>query len=166
MVLVAKNIDGDCVSGKAMDRWFAGVLFCIAAVSIAGCATPSAPEPRGKWVPVNRFADAPQAIPLTQSYVYQASPADGTLKTMLTRWARDSRMSLSYQHPNDYTLYRPVADIRTPSLVEATAALTSAYASQKVVVVAERGQIVVSFAYQGDASMPAPAAADLPARGK
>lgn len=142
------------------------MVFCFAAVLLVGCATPSAPDPRGKWMPVNRFADAPQAIPLTQSYVYQASPADGTLKTMLARWARDSRMTLSYLHPNDYTLYRPVASVRTPSLAEAVAALTSAYASENVVVVVDRGQIVVSRASQAVGSVAAPVAADLSAAGQ
>lgn len=118
----------------------------VAVAFLAGCATPNAPEPRGKWVPVNRFADVPQAIPLNQAYVFQATPADGTLKTMLTRWARDSKMTLSYLHPNDYTLYGPISSIRTPSLVEASAALTAAYSSQNVVVVVDRSAIVVSLA--------------------
>lgn len=65
------------------------LAFVVAVLSLAGCATPSAPDPRGKWMPVNRMADAPQAIPLNQVYVFQANPADGTLKAMLTRWARD-----------------------------------------------------------------------------
>nr|WP_255682309.1 hypothetical protein [Luteimonas sp. BDR2-5] len=115
---------------------------------MVGCATPSAPDPRGKWLPVNRFSETPQAIPLNQVYVFQAMPADGTLKTMLTRWARDSQMTLSYLHPNDYTLYGPVGSIRTPSLAEAAAALTSAYSSENVVVVVDRSTIVVSVATQ------------------
>lgn len=164
--LVAEDSGGDCVSSSSMDRRHACMVFCIAAASLVGCATPSAPDPRGKWMPVNRFADAPQAIPLNQSYVYQASPADGTLKTMLTRWARDSRMTLSYLHPNDYTLYGPVGSVRTPSLAEAVAALTSAYASENVVVVVDRGQIVVSRASQAGGSGAAPVAADLSAAGQ
>lgn len=104
-------------------------------------------------MPVNRLAEAPQAIPLSQVYVFQASPADGTLKTMLTRWARDSRMTLSYLHPNDYTLYGPVGSIRTPSLVEASAALTAAYTRENVVVAVDRSTIVVSVAgYQAEAA--------------
>lgn len=106
-------------------------------------------------MPVNRMADAPQAIPLNQVYVFQANPADGTLKSMLTRWARDQRMSLTYLHPNDYTLYGPVGSIRTPSLVEAASALTAAYASQNLVVVVDRSTIVVSLATQRDESISA-----------
>lgn len=155
-----------CVSCISMDRRYACLVLCVAAVSLVGCATPSAPDPRGKWMPVNRFADAPRAIPLNQSYVYQASPADGTLKTMLTRWARDSRMTLSYLHSNDYTLHGPVGSVRTPSLAEAVAALTSAYASENVVVAVDRGRIVVSFASQAGEPLAASVAADLSAAGQ
>ncbi|WP_367381359.1 hypothetical protein [Stenotrophomonas cyclobalanopsidis] len=115
-------------------------------VLLAGCVTPPAPEPRGKWRPVNRLSDVTHAIPLQQSHVYQSSPVDSTLKGLLTRWAKDSGMTLSYLHPNDYTLYLPVGDIRTTSIVEAAAALSSAYASQGVVVSVEQSRIIVSVA--------------------
>lgn len=130
----------------------------------AGCATPSAPEARGRWKPVNRFTEAPQAIPLQQSYIYQASPVDGTLKTMLTRWAKDSRLTLSYLHGNDYTLHAPVANIRTSSLEEAAAALSSAYADQGVQVVVERPRIIVSQALQAEQA--SDAAGARPVQGK
>ena len=137
------------------------VLLSLAAV-ISGCATPKAPEPRGKWRPVNQLSEQPQAIPLQQAYVYQASPADGTLKNMLTRWARDAGLTLAYQHPNDYTLYAPVANIRTSSLAEAAAALSAAYAAQNVVVAVDRGRIVVSVA-GSPADAGAAAVVDAPA---
>ena len=128
----------------------------VAVLSLAGCATPAAPDPRGKWLPVNRMADAPQAIPLNQIYVFQATPVDGTLKSMLTRWARDQRMTLSYLHPNDYTLYGPVGSIRTPSLVEAATALTNAYETQNLAVVVDRSTIVVSLTTKRDDSVSLP----------
>ena len=87
---------------------------------------------------------AVMAIPLQQAYIYQASPADSTLKTMLGRWARDARLTLSYLHPNDYTLHSPVAQIRTGSLEDAASALSAAYAEQGVRVVVERPRIIVS----------------------
>lgn len=126
-----------------------------AAVSLGGCATPDAPDMRGRWKPVNRLAEVPQAIPLQQNYIYEASPADGTLKAMLSRWAKDSRLSLSYLHPSDYTLYGPVGQIRTRSLEQAAAALSSAYAAQQVVVVVSKSQIVVR---QAQVAAAAPAA--------
>ncbi|TDK22666.1 hypothetical protein E2F46_12930 [Luteimonas aestuarii] len=118
-------------------------ISCVAML-LGACATHGAPDVGGRWRPVNQFAETPVAIPLQQAYVYQASPADGTLKTMLNRWARDSKMSLSYLHPNDYSLHVPVAQIRTTSLEQAALALTAAYAAQGVRVVADRSQIVVS----------------------
>jgi len=118
------------------------MLSCVAALAgavlLAGCSTPKAQEPRGKWMPVNRMAEAPQAIPLHSSYIYQAAPVDGTLRGMLTRWSKDSGLTLSYLHPNDYTLYKPIADIHTVSIAEAAAALSAAYAAQGVLVVVER----------------------------
>lgn len=113
---------------------------------VAGCTTPEAPGVRGRWKPVNGFAETPEAIPLQPTYLFQASPADGTLKNMLSRWARDSKMSLSYLHANDYTLHEPVADIHTTDLREAASALSDAYASQGVAVTVESNQIVVRAA--------------------
>lgn len=116
---------------------------------VAGCATRPAPDIRGRWKPVNHYAETPEAIPLYQSYVFHASPMDGTLKNMLTRWARDSRMTLSYLHQSDYTLYEPVAQIHTPNLEQAVSLLNDAYAGQQVVIVVEGRQIVVRAAGDG-----------------
>ena len=134
--------------GRAGAAIFATAL---AAALLSACATPEAADIGGRWRAVNRFADAPQAIPLQQAYVFQASPADGTLKTMLSRWARDARMTLSYQHPNDYTLHSPVGGIRTTSLEQAASALSSAYAVHGVHVLVDRTQIIVSQGPPDDA---------------
>jgi len=132
--------------------------FVMVPLMVAGCATPQVADIHGRWRPVNRFAEAPQAIPLQQAYIYQASPADGTLRTMLGRWARDARLTLAYLHPNDYTLHAPVAQIRTSSLEDAAASLSSAYADQGVQVVIERPRIIVSQTSPPSADV-APAAA-------
>lgn len=113
------------------------------AVVLTACATPDAVDPRGRWRPVHQFADVPSAIPLHQAYVYQASPADGTLKTLLGRWSRDTRVDLVYQHANDYTLHAPVADIRTTDVQQAVAALNRAYTAQRVQVQFADGQLTV-----------------------
>ncbi|WP_093295515.1 hypothetical protein [Pseudoxanthomonas sp. CF385] len=118
----------------------------IIATLLAGCVTPGAADVGGRWRPVNRFAEMPQAIPLQQAYIYQASPADGTLKTMLARWAKDANLTLAYLHPNDYTLHSPVAQIHTSSLEDAAVSLSAAYAGQGVRVVIERPRIIVSQA--------------------
>lgn len=95
---------------------------------------------------MNRYAEEPREIPLYETYVFYPAPMDGTLKTMLTRWARDSKMTLSYLHSSDFTLHTAVAQIHTNDLQEAVSQLTSAYAAQGVSVATEGNQIVVRSA--------------------
>lgn len=115
-------------------------------LGLTACVTSPAPDVAGRWKPVNRYAEVPQEIPLRQAYVFFVSPLDGTLKNTLARWAKDSKMTLSYLHSSDFTLHAPVATIRTNSLKDALNQLSSAYASQQVNVVAEENQIVVRLA--------------------
>ena len=129
---------------------------------LASCATRPAPDIGGRWKAVNRFADAPQEIPLYQSYVFYPSPMDATLKNMLTRWAKDSGMTLSYKHPSDFTLHAPVAQLRTGSLQDAAALLTSIYAAQRVAVTVDGNQIMVRAA---DTAAIEPMAADAESEG-
>jgi hypothetical protein len=125
-------------------------------VALSGCATRPAPDFGGRWKAVNRYAASAEAIPLYRSYVFHSSPMDGTLKNMLTRWAADSKMTLSYLHPSDFTLYGPVAQIQTNDLQTAVSQLTAAYAGQQVSVTASDNQIVVRVAQAAEG---APAAA-------
>ena len=113
---------------------------------LAGCATRPAPDFGGRWKPANRYAATAEEIPLYQSYVFAASPMDGTLKNMLTRWAKDSKITLSYLHPSDFSLYQPVAQIHTNDLQQAVSQLTAAYVGQRVSVTASNNQIVVRAA--------------------
>lgn len=113
---------------------------------LTGCATRPAPDFGGRWKAVNRYAAVTEEIPLYQPYVFAASPMDGTLKTMLDRWAKDSKMTLSYQHPSDFTLFATAAKIQTNDLQRAVSELTSAYAAQGVSVTASGNQIVVQRA--------------------
>lgn len=113
------------------------------AIVQAGCATRPAPDFKGRWKSVNRYAETTEAIPLHQSYVFQPAPMDGTLKNMLTRWAKDSKMSLSYLHASDFTLHAPVEQVSTYSLEQAASLLTSIYAQQRVSVAVEGRQIIV-----------------------
>jgi len=91
----------------------------MAALASTGCAS--------RWKPVNRFTDEPREIPLQQAYVFQAMPLDRTLKAMLGRWAADTGMALAYQHPSDFTLHKPVAQIRATRLADALRELEAAY---------------------------------------
>ncbi len=122
----------------------ARATFIVAALFVlTSCATRPAPGISGRWKPVNHFADAPDEIPLQRGYVFLASPLDGTLKTLLARWAADSKMTLDYRHPSDFSLYEPVAAIRTGDLQQAVVALTALYRQQRVLVVVSGNAIVV-----------------------
>lgn len=136
---------GDSVSTTTAmgNRGWVGALLVVLAIVISGCASRPAPEYGGRWKPVNRYAETPQEIPLHRSYTFHPSPMDGTLKTMLERWSRDSKMALSYGHSSDFTLHSAVAQIRTNDLQEAVSQLSAAYAPQGIVVVAEGNRIVV-----------------------
>lgn len=122
------------------------------ALLLAGCATKPAPDFGGRWKPVNRFASTTMEIPLYSSYVYQATPMDGTLKAMLERWAKDSGMTLDYRLSSDYTLYGAVANISTTNPQQAVIDLTSAYAGQGVSISIVGNQIVVQTAAPSTAS--------------
>ena len=122
--------------------WIASLSLLV----LTACVTRPAPDVAGRWKPINRYAATPQEIPLYQSYVFFVSPLDGTLKNTLERWSKDSKMTLSYLHPSDFTLHAQVADIRTSSMQDALNQLSVAYAAQHIVIVTEQNQIVVRLA--------------------
>ncbi|UDI81411.1 TcpQ domain-containing protein [Xanthomonas citri pv. mangiferaeindicae] len=68
---------------------------------------------------------------------------DGTLKTMLERWAADSNMQLSYNLPSDYTLIGPVSAISTTSVQQAATELSAVYAAQGVSVSVSANKLLV-----------------------
>jgi hypothetical protein len=121
-------------------------IAAVLATALTGCGTPAAKDFHGSWKPVNHYQDQTTAIPLAQAYTFYASPMDGTLKTMLTRWAKDSGMVLSYQLLSDYTLYKPVAQIQTRDVRSAAAELNSIYAAEGVFITINDKQILVSVA--------------------
>lgn len=124
-----------------------GSILLALVVVLSGCATRPAPDFGGRWNGVNRYAASAEEIPLNKAYVFHASPMDGTLKTMLTRWSKDSKMTLSYLHPSDFTLHEPVAKIHTNDLQQAVSQLNTAYADQQISVTASANQIVVDVAH-------------------
>jgi len=75
----------------------------LAALALTGCATPSAPDYGGSWKPVNRYAATTTEIPLAQAYEFYASPMDGTLKTMLTRWSATAAPPIDVQTPTKWS---------------------------------------------------------------
>lgn len=124
------------------------IAFSVLTVSVmgtvlAGCGTTPAKEFGGRWKPVNHFTDQPQELPLHVAYVYQASPLDRTLKTMLQRWATDSGHRLEYRLQSDYTLHQEVAVVTHTDLAQAAAAVSQAYLTQGVVVRVDGNALVV-----------------------
>ena len=122
------------------------ILFSL--LTLSACATRPAPGISGRWKAVNHYAAFPQEIPLHQAYVFSPSPLDVTLKTMLARWARDSRMTLMYEHPSDFTLYGAVAQLHTSSLQDAVAELSALYSTQQVLVTTDGNTIIVRRAVE------------------
>lgn len=118
----------------------------------SACGTTPPPDYGGKWRPVNNYSETPIEIPLATAYIYQASPMDGTLKTMLTRWAKDSNMSLDYRFGSDFTLYAAVSKIDTTSIQDAASQLSSAYAAQGVAVTVQGKRIIVAPAVSAPAT--------------
>lgn len=113
---------------------------------LAGCGTPPARDFGGRWKAVNRFQAATTEIPLNQPYTYYASPMDETLRTMLVRWATDTGITLIYRPPSDYTLFAPVAKVRTADLGQAARELSSIYAAQGISLTVAGGKLEVDHA--------------------
>lgn len=116
----------------------------LVALVLTGCATRDAPGIGGHWQPANRYADTTQAIPLRGAYLFQASPLDGTLRSLLARWARDTQVTLDYRHHADYTLHMPVQALRAQRLEDAAAQLSEVYAAQRVLVTVDGSRLLVT----------------------
>ncbi|RYF56690.1 MAG: hypothetical protein EOO27_17655 [Comamonadaceae bacterium] len=110
--------------------------------TLGGCA-PTPKDYGGSWAPVNRFQSTPTEIPLSPVYTFYASPMDATLQSMLKRWAADNRLQLNYRPGSDFTLYQPVAKVRTSDLQTAVNELSAIYAAQGVAVSSDGKQILV-----------------------
>jgi hypothetical protein len=129
------NIRSDAVSSRTL------LLACV--LLATACAARPAADIRGRWTPVNRYLAQTQEIPLRQTYLYQATPLDRTLKSLLARWARDTRMQLVYEHGSDFTLHAPAAALRSDDLHAAVARLNDIYAPQHIAIVLQGDRIEV-----------------------
>lgn len=119
------------------------LVLSVLSVLLAACGTTPAPDYRGKWRPINNYSETPIEIPLSSTYIFQASPMDGTLKTMLTRWAKDSGMELDYRFGSDFTLFGPVSQIDTTDIRDAASQLSSAYVARGIAVTVVGNKITV-----------------------
>lgn len=136
------------------------------ALLLSACGTPPAKDFGGRWRPVNKYDDKVVEIPLAVPYTYYAAPMDGTLKTMLTRWTKDTGMKLAYRLRSDFSLTRAASDIHTTELRDAATQLSTIYGAQGVAVTVNGSDLVVEevSASTAPAAAPAsPAAAQAPA---
>ena len=124
-------------------RRFATGGIALVLMTLGGCGAPRPKDYGGSWTPVNRFQAAPTEIPLSPVYTFSASPMDATLQSMLKRWAQDNRLQLNYRLGSDFTLYQPVAKVRTSDLQAAVTELSAIYAPQGVAVTSDGKEILV-----------------------
>lgn len=134
------------MSGKNRDfDIFRTVSLCVVGIFIlSGCN--STPKPRdfpSSWRPVNQLSEDIQAIPLFKRYIYEVMPIDGTLKSLLTRWASDSKLTLQYSHCLDFTLPKGTVKIKTADLDKALMDLNELYMNQNIVVV-RSGRLLIA----------------------
>ncbi len=128
---------------RYLPKYLASSAVAFALVTLSACGTPAPKDHSGSWTPVNRFHSATTEIPLSPAYTFYASPMDATLRTMLHRWAADTGLQLSYQWGSDFTLYLPVAKVRTNDLQVAVADLSAIYAPQGIAVTSDGKRILV-----------------------
>lgn len=145
-ISAAHGAERNTATGRTCRLWLAVASVGLLCAGLVSCATPEPPGWRGRWRPVNRLAETPSPIPLVERYVFHVSPADGTLRSLLARWAADTGMSLAYQHGYDYTLHQAAARVSTTDLHAAADLLTRAYAAQGLAVMVEGNRIVVRAA--------------------
>ncbi len=113
------------------------------AMLLSACGTPAAKDFGGRWKPVNKYDDKVVEIPLALPYTYYAAPMDGTLKTMLTRWTKDTGLKLAYRLRSDFSLTRAASGIHTTELRDAAAQLSTIYGAQGVAVTVSGSELVV-----------------------
>lgn len=111
---------------------------------LTGCnSTPPAPNFAGTWQPLNKYSNEIFEIPLIQQHYFEPMTIDGTLKNMLSRWARESETHINYQYPSDFTLPYAVSRIKQPNLESAIAEVNEIYAPQHISISLYNGQITV-----------------------
>lgn len=132
------------------------------AMLLSACGTPAAKDFGGSWKPVNKYDDKVVEIPLALPYTYYAAPMDSTLKTMLTRWTKDTGLKLQYRLRSDFSLTRAASGIHTTELRDATAQLSKIYGAQGVAVTVNGSDLVVEEVSASVAPAPAAPPASAP----
>jgi hypothetical protein len=110
---------------------------------VSACGIPGAKDFGGRWKSVNRYDEKTVEIPLAVPYIYYIAPMDGTLKTVLMRWAEDAGMKLRYTLRSDFTITTSASGIRTSELRDAASQLSAIYAAQGIKVDVDGPDLVV-----------------------
>ncbi|WP_156122156.1 hypothetical protein [Morococcus cerebrosus] len=86
-------------------------------------------KPRRRKIISSRFVE----IPLIKLHSYEVTQLDSTVKGLLERWGEEARMSVIYDHPIDFTLYKKVKSIHATELRVALNELTQLYSDKNMV---------------------------------
>lgn len=131
---------------RLLGKLLAAETLLLTIAVLSGCSAPSPRDFGGHWSQVNRFSSTVEAIPFQRPYEYFASPLDSTLKNMLSRWSKDTKMRLDYRFPDDFTLYKPASSIHTPDVETALSELNGIYAKEGIFIAVHDGVLVVTGA--------------------
>lgn len=118
------------------------LIFSVLAVSACN-STPPAKDFSGEWKSVNQLEDEIREFPLYRKYSFKVMPIDKTLKSLLARWAEDSRRSVDYRSCYDYSLPKQAENIDSSSLSEAIMELNQLYAEKDIMIREHPGVIVL-----------------------
>lgn len=129
---------------RLLGKLLAAEILLLTLALLSGCSAPSPRDFGGNWSHVNHFSSTVEAIPLQRPYEYFASPLDSTLKNMLSRWSKDTKMHLDYRFPDDFTLYKPVSSIHTPDVETALSELNGIYVKEGIFIAVRNGKLVVT----------------------
>lgn len=99
---------------------------------LEGCSAPKAPDIPNNWHPMNTFSDEAVAIPLVKQHIYAVTNMDITVKGLLERWGEEAKMPVLYDYPNDFTLYKSVAEIKQSDLNNALQDLSQMYENKGI----------------------------------
>ena len=135
-------IDGPSVN-RYLHHSLAICLLPALGLLLSACGQPAVKDFGGHWRPVNRYDKKTIEIPLSVPYTYYAMPMDRTLKSMLTRWTSDTETKLDYRLRSDFTLPKPVAEIRTTEARDAVSQLSAIYAKQGLSVTVDGIELIV-----------------------
>lgn len=111
-------------------------------ILMPGCGSHSAPDFPKTWQPMNQLSDQITEIPLIKPHFYEVTRLDTTVKGLLERWGEEAKISVIYDYPSDFTLYKKVQNIRTTELQVALSELSVLYSDRGIIFYLQDGAIM------------------------